>query len=668
MPNRLIHENSPYLLQHAGNPVDWYPYGAEAFATAEKLGRPVIVSIGYAACHWCHVMEHESFSNDTIAEVMNREFICIKVDREERPDVDQLFMSAVQLLHRSGGWPLNCFALPDGRPFWGGTYFRPEQWKDILFQISELFKNNRSELSEQADRIIEGVADMHSVSLPRSNSLNADLIYESYQRLTGQFDMVAGGLAGAPKFPMPGVWEFVMHYYRYTHDESALLQLRTTLNAMEQGGICDQIGGGFARYSTDAAWKVPHFEKMLYDNAQLMALYADMASLTGEKRYGQIATNVLDFVNRELRSDEGLFFTSLDADSNGSEGSFYTWTHQEIETLLPEYAPLIARYYGVGGDGLWENNQNILLRSVPDHVFATREHLSAEELSQLTAMAARVMLAYRGKRPRPATDDKIILSSNALMIKALVHYYQWSGNEQALQQAAQAAEFIYFNFKADHGGYFRIWKEGKARITAFLDDYAFYAEACLALYHSTFDPEWVYRCQELVEYVITNFTDDNTPLFWYSARQPAKGTQAVAKRVQPVTSDAEPSANASMARVLHWLGALLEKEHYTNRAAAMVHYTRDQIMQYPSSYSNWASLACLQIYDQGLVVVTGPEALRNAALLHKKYNPGLMVTASVDGNSLPVFSGRVHAGKNRIYRCRNKVCEPPVSSIIDLVL
>jgi uncharacterized protein len=414
MPNRLIHETSPYLLQHANNPVNWYPYGNEAIEEAKRRNCPMIISIGYSACHWCHVMEHESFSVPEVAEVMNSLFVCVKVDREERPDVDQIYLNAVQLLHGQGGWPLNCFALPDGRPFWGGTYFRPEQWIDILKQLSNMYQNNYDEILTQAERIHSGLKGMGTISAPDVyESKGIMTVEETYKQLALRFDKSLGGTIGAPKFPMPSLWQFVLNYHIISQSPKALAQLRLTLNKMAMGGIYDQIAGGFARYSTDTEWKVPHFEKMLYDNAQLAVLYANAFRATGNIFYLEILTGILQFINTELTSPEGAFYAALDADSEGVEGKFYVWKKQEIDELLPEYADLLSRYWGVGKEGHWEADTNILLRPNTDEQFALIEHLSTEELRQLVKMSKKVLLNYRNQRVRPNLDDKIIVSWNA---------------------------------------------------------------------------------------------------------------------------------------------------------------------------------------------------------------------------------------------------------------
>ncbi len=668
--NRLIHESSPYLLQHANNPVDWYPYGEEALKEATTSNRPLLISIGYAACHWCHVMEHESFSKPEIAEIMNRNFVCVKVDREERPDVDHVYMGAVQLLHSSGGWPLNCFALPDGRPFWGGTYFRPEQWISLLGQIVDLFRDSRGELEEQAERLIRGVGEMGLVRMPADpKEISPGLIESAYEQLSWNFDHELGGLRGAPKFPMPVVWQFVMHYYKLSGNTESLNQLKTTLLRMVCGGLFDRIGGGFARYSTDAAWKVPHFEKMLYDNAQLISLYANMFRLTGDRFYAGVAEQTIDFVLNRLCNAEGLFLSAYDADSEGEEGAYYLWTREQLDEILPEYAALLSDYFGIGGSGLWENGKSILMRPIDEARFASQQHLSEEELKQLLKMAGKVMLSARDQRIPPMCDDKAVLSWNALMVKALADAYRFSGNQQWLDAALKAANFIAGEFRCGQGAYNRVWKNGKARIPAMLDDYAYMADAWIALYQVTFDEAWLFRAEEITQYVLEHFSDKPDGLFWYSSRNSySDGTAPAVTRIIGTTDGVEPSGNATMAGILLMLGCYFESQQYTSHAVAMVRILQERVVSYPAAYAAWARTASEIAYDVTTLVATGPDALRNAAILNRKYLPGVLIAAAQEHSDLPLFSSRFVPGKNLIYRCRGNNCSTPVGSVVDLIL
>lgn len=666
MANRLIHETSPYLLQHAHNPVYWYPYGEEAFAAARESNRPLLISIGYSACHWCHVMEHESFSKPEIAEVMNRNFVCIKVDREERPDVDLIYMSAVQLLHNSGGWPLNCFALPDGSPFWGGTYFRPAQWTELLTHISELYHNSYRELESQALRLKEGIAGLSVIKTPENPSgIDSEFIYEVWDQLSQRFDSHHGGTIGAPKFPMPVVWQFGIEYYNNTGNQEALNHILMTLDAMARGGIYDQIGGGFARYSTDAKWKVPHFEKMLYDNAQLVSLYAEAYRISGNEALADTIRQTLAFIENELRSPEGAFYSALDADSEGVEGKFYVWTRDEIMGILPEYGELLSSYWGIGQEGKWENGNNILLRPFPDSVFASRNHLSEEELKQLVRMAASRLLKERNKRIRPGLDDKILASWNGMTIKAYADAYRVTMYHPWLDAAVKAARFVKTGMIQEDYSILRTWKNGSARIPGVLNDYAYLAEAFITLYQVSFDEEWLYTASRLTRYVLDNFSDPESPLLWFTSATAGNGN---AIRIRETTDGVEPSGNAVMAKVLLYLENFCNNNDYGIRAREMVNTMLNRIEAYPSAYSCWASAA--QMMAQGIrtLVITGPRANDYALQLLPKLNSSVIMAVSKQSSSVPVFLNRFRNGDTVIYDCIGNVCHAPVSKPEELEL
>ena len=660
MPNRLINETSPYLLQHAHNPVNWYPYGEEAFAEAHRSNRPLLISIGYSACHWCHVMEHESFSKTEIAEVMNRLFVCVKVDREERPDVDLLYMNAIQLLHNSGGWPLNCFALPDGSPFWGGTYFRPAQWTELLIQISDLYHNSQDELKIQASRLMEGISGQNMVEAPSDTSgIDRAFLDETYEQLSLRFDDVNGGITGAPKFPMPGVWQFVLDYFDLSRKNEALGHVLKTLKAMASGGIYDQIGGGFARYSTDAHWKVPHFEKMLYDNAQLISLYANAYRVSGSEELSDIIRQTFTFAERELTSPEGAFYAALDADSEGEEGRYYVWTRDEIMKMLPEYGNLLSEYWGIDQEGRWENGRNILLRPLTDEVFASRQHLSAEELKQLVRMASAVLLKERGERVRPGLDDKILTSWNSLMIKAYADAYRVTQHQPWLDAALKAARFTAREMIQQDGSLLRTWKNGSARIAGVLNDYAYLAEAYITLYQVCFDEEWLHAAKRLTDMVLRAFGDANSPLFWFSAESAGTGHEIM--RVIETTDGVEPSGNAIMSKVLIYLGHYYSDNAYISRAENMIQRMQTRIQAYPQAYACWASSAILITSGIRSLVITGPEAFGYARTLFPKLNASLLIAAAMASSDLPVFENRFKEGETIIYQCVGTVCKAPVS-------
>lgn len=666
MPNKLICETSPYLLQHANNPVNWYPYGPEALDEAKRRNIPIIISIGYSACHWCHVMEHESFSKPDVAEIMNEHFVCIKVDREERPDVDHIYLNSVQLLHGQGGWPLNCFALPDGRPFWGGTYFRTEQWKEVLLQLSGLFHNNYTDILSQAERIQKGIQGMGIMDLPLDNkTINVNTVEDAFEQLSSRFDKTYGGIKGAPKFPMPGVWQFVLNYHFMSQSVEALTHFRLTLDKMAMGGIFDQLGGGFARYSTDQEWKVPHFEKMLYDNAQLVVLYADAYKVTGIEFYFNTLSKILQFIKSELTSPEGTFFTAIDADSQGEEGRFYLWRKQEIMDVLPEYGELLCRYWGIDKQAHWEKGQNILLRPFYDEQFALVEHLSTEELKQLIRMATTSLLKYRSNRVHPNLDNKIIVSWNAMMIKAYVTAAHISDNPEWSESALNAANFLNDHMISPEGKIQRTWQNGTAKINGFLNDYALIVDAFISLYQLTFDESWLFRAKQLTDYIIKEFSQHLSPMFWYISRNDEDSDIASLSRILETTDGVEPSGNAVMAAVLLALGNYFDDQSLIDRSVNMCTYMINNVISYPAYYAYWASVAATHASGISLVVITGPRAFEYARQLQSHFNPFTYLAAADNKSDIPVFMNKFKGGRTVIYKCINNKCEAPIEKVED---
>ena len=517
--NRLSQETSPYLLQHAHNPVDWYPWGEEALQKAKAEQKPILVSIGYAACHWCHVMERESFENPQIAEVMNAHFICIKVDREERPDVDQVYMDAVHAMGVQGGWPLNVFLNPDAKPFYGGTYFPPRNWVQLLTSIGQAYQGeHRAELDASAEeftRVLQA-SDLEKYGTEATTPIVTDEQFGLLlANLGGKFDRQWGGLDRAPKFPMPSVWRFLLRAHALTGSVDLLQQVNLTLHELAWGGIYDQAGGGFARYSVDAQWLVPHFEKMLYDNGQLVSLYAEAYQVTKNELYRTVVYDTVEFVRRELTSPEGGFYSSLDADSEGQEGKFYVFTKDELRAILGDEEPLFSAYYNCTVLGNWEHGQNILHRRQSDDDFASAHEIAPQVLAELLIGWKEKILAARAQRVRPGLDDKILTSWNALMLNGLVDAYRAFGYEYFLKLALNNAHFIQKNLRQGP----RLWrnyKAGRATITGFLEDYALLIQAYLNLYEATFDARWLREAETLTSYVQENFFDSSENLFFYT--------------------------------------------------------------------------------------------------------------------------------------------------------
>lgn len=667
MANRLINETSPYLLQHAHNPVDWYPYGSEAFEEAMRRNCPIIISIGFSACHWCHVMESDSFSVPEVAELMNRLFVCVKVDREERPDVDHIYMNVIQLLHGQSGWPLNCFTLPDGSPFWGGTYFRPEQWMEVLKQLSELYHHSFSEIFAQAERIHKGIENLGIISPPSNTvSNNLTIVHDAYDQLMLKFDTSHGGLRGSPKFPMPSVWLFVLIYYHLSQSVKSLQQFELSLEKMAMSGIFDQLAGGFARYSTDQEWKVPHFEKMLYDNAQLAILYAHAYHNTAKPIYLKILNQTLDFVSNELTSKEGAFYAALDADTEGKEGSFYLWKKQEILDLLPEYGELLCRYWGIGEQGLWEMGNNILVQPLSDEQFALREHLSATELRQLVKMASQTMLNYRNTRVKPMIDDKIITSWNALMIKGFATAAIITGYEKWQHSALKAADFLCKELIQNNGKINRSWKDRKSKINGFLDDYAFTADAFITLYQLTFDESWLHKAKLLTEYALNEFSQHNSPMFWYMPKHNEDTYTIKISRILETSDSVKPSGNSVMAWVLLNLGHYYGNQAWVDRASHMCSYMQKKVVAYPEFYANWAILAAALAHGLNLIIITGKKSIDFARNIQQRFHPFTLLAAATDKSSIPVFKDKFQYNRTVIYKCVNQVCEAPVEKVEDI--
>jgi uncharacterized protein YyaL (SSP411 family) len=560
--NSLINASSPYLLQHAHNPVNWYEWNAESLAKAKAENKLIIVSIGYSACHWCHVMERESFELEEVAEVMNKHFICIKVDREERPDIDQIYMLAVQLMNGQGGWPLNAICLPDQRPIYGGTYFRKTDWISILQNVADLWANDPEKAKDYAKRLTDGINEAEKI-IPNTNQIDFDKnqLEEIVKPWINHFDITDGGYNRAPKFPLPNNWTFLLRYSFLTPNQSTFHAVTHTLEQMSHGGIYDQVGGGFARYSVDGKWHVPHFEKMLYDNAQLIGLYAEAYQAVKYEPFKQVAIESIDWVFREMQAENGLFFVALDADSEGIEGKFYVWDKEEFDGIVGEDASLLAPYFNVTETGNWEEEEtNILRRLQDDDEFLERWKVEGREVeggrSQISNLKSQIsnakakLLKARSKRIKPGLDDKCLTAWNAMMIKVLADVSQIFDDENYYQKAKKAMLFILENMVSPDGGLYRNYKNNKTSINGFLDDYTFTIEALISLYEADFDEEWLLEAKSLTNYVITNFTDTDNEMFFYTS---AKGEALIARKHE-VMDNVIPSSNSVMAQNLQKLG------------------------------------------------------------------------------------------------------------------
>jgi uncharacterized protein YyaL (SSP411 family) len=658
-PNSLIKASSPYLLQHAHNPVNWYEWGREALEKAKQENKLILVSIGYSACHWCHVMERESFENQEVAKVMNRHFICIKVDREERPDIDQIYMLAIQLMTGSGGWPLNCLCLPDQRPIYGGTYFKKDDWINILENVADLWQHEPDKAIQYADRLTDGIRNAEKI-IPniKRESYTQEHLTEVVAPWKQYFDMSEGGYNRAPKFPMPNNWQFMLRYSFLAGDQDTHAATLLTLEKMALGGIYDQIAGGFARYSVDGNWHVPHFEKMLYDNAQLISLYAEAYQYTRLPLFKEVAEETIAWLAREMTSAEGLFYSALDADSEGVEGKFYVWDQAELETMSPDDRALLIAYYHISEEGNWEEEQtNILLRKQKDEEFAAENGIDLEELKQKLSDLKLKLLKQRSKRARPGLDDKCLTAWNGMTIKALAESSEIFDQKEYYQMAKSAADFMLDKLKTTEGTLFRNFKSGKATISGFLDDYAFFIEALIALYQADFDEKWLYEAKQLTDQVIANFADTESPMFFYT---PLSGEALIARKHE-IMDNVIPASNSVMAQNLHALGLLFDEERYVDQAAAMLASVQPQIKTYGSAYSNWAIQLLNEVFGVNEIAITGKSAGMLKKEINSRYIPNKIILSGTN-STLPLLKDKGSI-ETKIYICRNKVCQLPVATV-----
>jgi uncharacterized protein len=664
--NHLQGQTSPYLLQHLYNPVDWYPWGTQALEKARTENKPLLISIGYSACHWCHVMEHESFEDEHVAQIMNENFVCIKVDREERPDIDHLYMNAVQLLSERGGWPLNCFALPDARPFWGATYFPKEQWVHVLQQITNLYQNQLHELEEQAEQLTRGIAQ--SSLLPRGvhkDQFPASTTDNMTGKLLEKIDMKNGGFSGAPKFPLPATLEFLLHYlHQHPQNTKAEKALHVSLHKMALGGIYDQVGGGFSRYSVDDKWKVPHFEKMLYDNAQLLSLYAKAWKVKPEPLYKDVVVEIISFLKRELCSPNGTFYAALDADSEGVEGKYYVWDADEFYDVLADEAPLAAQLFSIGGKGLWEHDQNILLLDTTIEEFAHRENIDQAHLRSRVEKWKQMLYARREERVRPGLDNKIIISWNALTIDALAEAGSCFCNPAWILDAEKTAAFILQYALLPDGSLAHTLHGSNPAIDGFLEDYAFMIKGLIKLGQVTMNEQYFLSARDLLEYTLTHFTTPETNMFAFSS---VKGEKLVAPYFD-FQDNVIPSANSTMARNLFYLGNIFEEQQWVERSRNMLADLQPQMENYGRWTPNWGILWLHLQKPFYTLAITGEQAGKKTEELMQRYLPDTLVCASShDDSELPILKNRYQQEKTLIYPCTLSACLQPVEEVDKLL-
>lgn len=658
--NRLFNATSPYLLQHADNPVDWYPWGEEALQRAKTEDKPILLSIGYSSCHWCHVMAHESFEDTAVARVMNENFINIKLDREERPDIDQIYMDAVQAMGQNGGWPLNVFITPDQKPFYGGTYFPTDRWMDILEAVTKAFTENRDKLNQSA----EDLANIISASetdkyelVEDENAISKVEIDNGYQRLAANFDQKWGGMKKEPKFPMPSLWQWLLSYSQLSENPEATSHLLFTLDKIAAGGINDQIGGGFARYSVDNEWHVPHFEKMLYDNGQLLSLYANAYKIEARPQYLEVMEETMGWLEREMLDESGGFYAALDADSEGVEGKFYVWSIEEIEEIAGGHAELIKAYYDVQPNGNWEHT-NVLRRLVANEDIINQFNISEEELKSVLKQFKADALKERSKRIRPGLDSKLISGWNGLTLSGLTEVYIATGSEKAKTLAQNLAQFMMDQMIVDG----TLLHTSNQQIQGFLEDYAALIRGFIRYYEGFQDEKFLQMARQLTDKVIAEFYDEEEGLFYYTS----SSAESLIARKKDVFDNVIPSSNSIMSENLYKLSVIYDDEKLRELHQQVTSKVKGLIKVELEYTSNWALTSTAKLSKQLEIVVIGPEHQAYALELQKAFRPNQVMMAAEAATALPLMEYKTtRDGETTIYVCSEKVCRRPVTSIED---
>ncbi|GLU53621.1 thioredoxin [Dyadobacter frigoris] len=662
--NRLSKETSPYLLQHANNPVDWFAWGDEALQKAKTENKPILVSIGYSACHWCHVMERESFEHQNVADVMNEHFVCIKVDREERPDVDAVYMDALQAMGTRGGWPLNVFLLPDSKPFYGVTYLPPQNWVQLLKSVNNAFVNHYDELANSAEGFVENMVqpETSKYNLTSSDSgYTIDALDQMYEKLSQNFDIKKGGMDRAPKFPMPSIYKFLLRYFDITQNPAALAQVELSLNRIALGGIYDHVVGGWARYSVDDEWFIPHFEKMLYDNAQLLGIFAEAYSLTQNSLYSDRVTKTISWLSNEMQSPDGGFYSALDADSEGIEGRFYIWKKAELQNILGDDFEWFSKLYSISAQGNWEDGYNHLHLTNYVSETAKAAGIYSDSFDEKYKNALQKLAEARVHRIRPGLDDKILASWNGLLIKGLTTSYQALGDESIRDMAVNGGRFI-LEKMTENGKLWHSYKNGKTSITAFLEDYAAVIEAYLGLYQITFDPLWLTEAVRLSDYTISNFYDSSDGYFFFTDSE----GEALIARKKELFDNVIPASNSMMAQNLYVLGKILDRQDYLDLSDQMLSKMNKILLADVQWVTNWAALYCQKTSPTAEIAIVGEDADELRKDFDRFFVPNKVVVGTKTSSQLPLLENRTKVnGKTAIYVCYDKTCQLPVTSVKD---
>jgi len=667
--NELHLETSPYLLQHANNPVHWKAWNDRALAEAKSKNKLIIISIGYSACHWCHVMEHESFENEDVAAVMNAHFVNIKIDREERPDIDAVYMKAVQMMTGQGGWPMNVVALPDGRPIWGGTYFRKNDWINALEKLQELYIDKPETILEYAEKLHEGLQSISIVPIKNTTSnFDFDLLEILLDKWQKSFDWEFGGMARAPKFMMPTNYEFLLRYGYQTNNKSLLEFVDLTLTKMAYGGLFDTIDGGFSRYSVDMKWHVPHFEKMGYDNGQLVSLYANAYKLNQNPLYKEVIEKTLHFIEKEWLTSEGSFYSALDADSLNSEnhleeGAFYVWKKEELQSILQEDFELFSIVFNVNEFGYWEHDNYVLIQNQSLELIAEKENIPLKTLIEKKKNWEQKLYEIREKRSKPRLDDKCLTSWNAILLKGFVDAYKALNKEKYLTIALENAQFIIKNLWAVDGNLLRTYKSGKATINGYLEDYAHVIQAFIALYEATLDEKWLQNAKQLTDYCFDFFYDEQALFFSFTSKNDA---ELIAPHFE-IEDNVIPAANSVMANNLFKLSIYFNNTYYESICQQMVQNIIPNI-DYPSAFSNWLNVLLNFSEQNKELAICGENAIQFLTKINQIYLPNSIIAGSTTDSNLPFLKERFVQNETLFYLCQNKTCEIPTSDFDNLLL
>lgn len=664
--NELHKESSPYLLQHKANPVFWKSWNDISLAQAQKENKLIVISVGYAACHWCHVMEHETFQDKEVASLMNKHFVSIKVDREERPDIDAVYMRAVQLMNKQGGWPLNVVALPGGQPVWGGTYFRKDQWINALDQLAAMWEETPGKMLDYADNLKKALNNLTEL-VEQPLDKDAQLLPALIEKWSRSFDLEFGGIARAPKFMMPTNYRFLMRYAHQQKDEKLLAFVDLTLTKMAYGGIFDVIDGGFSRYSVDMKWHVPHFEKMLYDNGQLLSLYSQAYKRTKNPLYKEVVEKTAAFIERVWLTDEGGFYASFDADSLNKnsikeEGAFYVWTKEELKAIFKADFELFSAIFSINTFGHWEEGNYVLIQEKPLESIARENKIALEDLIIKKKYFEQRLFELREHRRKPALDDKVITSWNAMTSRGFIEAYKAFGNQKYLALAIKNIEFIKQNIWSENGNLYRTYKNKTPRINAFIEDYAFVIDALIGLYEVTSEEKYLTDAKQLTDYSIDKFYDTQRGLFRYTSVDDA----SLVSENYEIEDNVIESPNAVMASNLYTLSIYFEQLHYLDICTRMLQLVIPNI-DYPSAFSNWLDTYMNFNFGHKEIAICGDAALTHLKEINSRYYPELTVSATVKSSRLPFLRDKYATNILQFFICENQVCGLPLLHIKDVL-